>query len=402
MSLINQMLQDLDARRADTAGTMPHGEQIRAVPERRRNTHLAWWLVLALTVALAGMLAWLLLRPAPTAVVSKQEVPPRLPLKLDTDMAIGASHASASVAGAGPQVTATPPSPADTAATIQAPEIPLQPDPVKPAAPDHAAVPSAAKTPRQNPATTRNATVDATVDSTEPRSRPASPDTLKASAAAKPPMAAQPVKSSDEPMAVAVKKQYRELTPQQQAENEYRKAILLLQQGKAAEASDGLEAALRLDPRHVGARQALIGVLLDEKRTEDATRVAREGLGLDLHQPGLAMILARLQLEKGDLHPAIDTLQRTLPYAADHADFQAFLAALLQRDGKHKQAIEHYLQALQKAPQNGVWWMGLGISLQADQRPAEAREAFMRAKATSALSPELLAFVDARLGQLPR
>lgn len=397
MSLINQMLQDLDARRADTAGTMPHGEQIRAVPERRRNAHLAWWLVLALTVALAGVLAWLLLRPAPTAVASRQETPPRLPLKLDTDMAIDASHASASVTGAVQQATATPASPADTAAAAQTPDIPPQPDPVKPVAPDHAVVPPAAKTSRQNPATTHNATVD----STEHRLQPALPDTVKASATAKPLVAAQAVKSSDEPMAVTGKKQYRELTPQQQAENEYRKAILLLQQGKAAEASDGLEAALRLDPRHVGARQALIGVLLDEKRTEDATRIAREGLGLDLHQPGLAMILARLQLEKGDLHPAIETLQRTLPYAADHADYQAFLAALLQRDGKHKQAIEHYLQALQKAPQNGVWWMGLGISLQADQRLAEAREAFMRAKATSALSPELLAFVDTRLGQLP-
>jgi len=393
MSLINQMLQDLDARRADTTGTTQHGEQIRAVPERRRNPHLAWWLVLALTVALAGMLAWLLLRPAPT-VVPKQEAPPRLPLKLDTDMVIDAPAANASVIDAGPQTTATPAPPPDTTATAQVQETPSQPESVKPAVPDHVA-PRAAKTSRRNPATTRNATVD----SAESRPPPALPDTMKASVAAKPPMTARPVKSSDELMAVTGRKQYKELSPQQQAENDYRKAILMLQQGKAAEARDGLQAALRLNPQHAGARQALIGVLLDEKRTEDATRIAREGLGLDLHQPGLAMILARLQLEKGDLHPAIDTLQRTLPYADDQAEYQAFLAALLQRDGKHKQAIEHYLQALKNAPQNGIWWMGVGISLQADQRLAEAREAFMRAKAT-ALSPELLAFVDARLGQL--
>lgn len=396
MSLINQMLQDLDARRADTTGTMQHGEQIRAVPERRRNTHLAWWLVLALTVALAGMLAWLLLRPAPTAVAPKQEAPPRLPLKLDTDLVIDASPANASVTGAKPQTMAAPSSPPETAAIAQVPEIPSQPESVKPAVPDPVVVPPAAKTSTQNPATTQNATVD----SEEFRPQPALPDTVKASAAVKPPRAAPAVKSSDEPMLVTGKKQYKELTPQQQAENEYRKAILWLQQGKAAEAREGLEAALRLNPQHAGARQALIGVLLDEKRTEDAAHIARDGLGLDLHQTGLAMILARLQLEKGDLHPAIDTLQRTLPYAADQADYQAFLAALLQRDGKHKEAIEHYVQALKKAPQNGVWWMGLGISLQADQRLAEAREAFMRAKATSALSPELLAFVDARLGQL--
>ena len=394
MSLINQMLQDLDARRADPAGTTPHGEQIRAVPERSRNTHLAWWLVLALAVVLAGVLAWLLLRPAPTAVVPKQETPLRLPLKFDTDMTIDASHANVP----GSLVTGAPTSVPNT--TAQEPEIASSPDAAQPAAPEHAIAPPAAITPKQSPITTRAAAVD----STEARSASASasPDAVKAPVAAKPPVAAQPAKSSDATPVVTSHKQYKELTSQQQAENEYRKAILLLQQGKAAEASDNLEAALKLDPQHIGARQALIGILLDNKRADDAARIAREGLGLDLRQPGLAMILARLQLEKGDLHPAIDTLQRTLPYAADHADYQAFLAALLQRDDTHTQAIEHYLQALQKAPQNGVWWMGLGISLQADQRLAEAREAFTRAKAAGTLSPELLAFVDARLGQLPR
>ncbi len=398
MSLINQMLQDLDARRADTAGTTPHGAQIRAVPERRRNVQLAWWLVLVLAVVLAGLLAWLLLRPAPTVVAPKQEAPPRLPLKFDTDMAVDASRASPPTAGAGTQAMAAPTSPPNTGATVQAPEAASQPDPVQPAAPERTAVPAAAAASNQNSTPKRAANVH----STELRLPPALPDTVKASAVAKPPAAAQPAKSSNALPAMTSNKQYKELTPQQQAENEYRKAILLLQQGKAAEASDDLEAALKLDPQHIGARQALIGVLLDNKRADDAIRITREGLGLDLRQPGLAMILARLQLEKGELHPAIDTLQRTLPYAADHADYQAFLAALLQRDDKHKQAIEHYLQALQKAPQNGVWWMGLGISLQADQRLVEAREAFTRAKATSTLSPELLAFIDARLGQLPR
>jgi MSHA biogenesis protein MshN len=392
MSLINQMLQDLDARRADPAGTAPHGEQIRAVPERSRNTHLAWWLVLALAVVLAGVLAWLLLRPASTAVVPKQETPPRLPLKLDADMTIDASHANAT----GTRAMAPPTSLPDIDAA-QAPETASPPDAAQPAALERAVAPSAAIAPKQNPTTTRAAAVH----STEVKPPSALPDAVKAPVVVKPSVAARPAKSSEALPVVTSHKQYKELTPQQQAENEYRKAILLLEQEKAAEASDGLEAALRLDPQHVGARQALIGVLLDNKRVDEAVRIAREGLELDLHQPGLAMILARLQLEKGELHPAIDTLQRTLPYAADRADYQAFLAALLQRDSKHKQAIEHYLQALQKEPQNGIWLMGLGISLQADQRLAEAREAFTRAKATGALSPKLLAFVDTRLGQLP-
>jgi len=44
--------------------------------------------------------------------------------------------------------------------------------------------------------------------------------------------------------------------------------------------------------------------------------------------------------------------------------------------------------------------MGLGISLQALGRRADAREAFRRARAAGGLSNEVLAFVDQRLRQL--
>ena len=44
--------------------------------------------------------------------------------------------------------------------------------------------------------------------------------------------------------------------------------------------------------------------------------------------------------------------------------------------------------------------MGLGISLQAENRTADAHEAFARAKATNTLTPELQAFVEQKLQQL--
>jgi MSHA biogenesis protein MshN len=201
---------------------------------------------------------------------------------------------------------------------------------------------------------------------------------------------------------MALNKEVKEISPQQRAENEFRKAIPLIQQGRPAEAIAGLELALQLDPQHAAARQTLVGVLLDSKRQDEAMRRTREGLSIEPAQPGLAMILARLQVEKGELRPAIDTLQRTLPYAADRPDYLAFLAALLQRDGRNKEAAEHYVHALQRSPQNGIWWMGLGISLQADSRWDEAQEAFSRAKASKSLSPELLAFVESKLKQLQR
>ena len=79
------------------------------------------------------------------------------------------------------------------------------------------------------------------------------------------------------------------------------------------------------------------------------------------------------------------------------ADYQAFFAALLQRQNRHNEAIAHYQIVLQLAPNNAIWLMGYGISLRAVQRNAEAKDAFKRALETQTLSPELREFVQQKL-----
>lgn len=201
-------------------------------------------------------------------------------------------------------------------------------------------------------------------------------------------------------MPVKVSKQIKELTPAQRAENDYRRALTLIEQGRSKEAAGNLEQALQLDSRHAAARQTLAALMIDGKRPDEAMRVLSEGLNLDRSQPGLAMMLARLQVDRQDARAAIQTLQASLPHANERADYRAFMAALLQREARHKEAIDHYTTALTKTPNNGVWWMGLGISLQAENRLAEARDAFGRAKSSGMLSAELLAFVEQKLAQL--
>jgi MSHA biogenesis protein MshN len=46
--------------------------------------------------------------------------------------------------------------------------------------------------------------------------------------------------------------------------------------------------------------------------------------------------------------------------------------------------------------------MGLGISLQAEKRDAEALDAFRKARSSGALPPELASFVDGKIQQLSR
>ena len=144
----------------------------------------------------------------------------------------------------------------------------------------------------------------------------------------------------------------------------------------------------------------MAGLLAENKRNAEAEQVLHDGLKLNPKAAALAMHLARLQVERNALQQALDTLMTSLPYAALQADYQAFVAAVLQRLERHMDAVTHYRAALQITPNSGLWWMGLGISLQALQRTDEARDAFRRALDTRTLSGELQAFVAQRLKEL--
>lgn len=198
----------------------------------------------------------------------------------------------------------------------------------------------------------------------------------------------------------AVEKQIKPLTAQEQANNEYIKANDLVQQGRIKEALAGYETALQFEPGYEAARQAMVVLLLQNKRNADAERVLQDGLKQNIKNSGFAMLLARIQLDRNASWSALLTLQKTLPYASQQPDYQAFVAALLQRLNHHKEAVMHYQAAVELAPDSGVWWMGMGISLRALQRTEEARVAFRRALESHSLNGDLQVFVSKQLKEL--
>lgn len=364
MSLINRMLQDLDQRGSGTVAVGVSHAHIKTVPEV--GVQPAWWpalLLMAVLGAVIGGLFWG--RAAPATAKPAASVPPPIHVRhrtgtMSMSLSIDPDH-----------LTLQEKSVAASAASAPNSEVPDS------EVPDS----SAKKLPE-----TELARVKSPVGTTP----------------LKPLVAALPKQIAAAPSPGPANVNTKEVTPQQHTENIYRKAIALIDAGQLPEAIGALEQVLQQNPKHAAARQALAGLLLEGKRQDDAMRTLQEGLAIDPAQSGMAMILARLQVERGKLRPALETLQRTLPHAAEQADYQAFLAALLQREERHKEAAEHYALALRKSPQNGLWWMGYGISLQANNRLAEAQEAFTRARESTALSVELQAFVDQKLSQMRR
>lgn len=351
MSLINKMLQDLDAR--GTPDGRGDAEGIRSVPERERGLPRALLFGGAAGLTAAAIaLGWLYLKrpPVPPMLVNVASVAAPAPVPVTVPVTAPVSAAPV------PEPVAVAPAPAPFA----------PPDTNRP---------------------DEMARITGEQQKPQKTQKPAVPSVAKA------------VKT---PVNVASSEKIiegKQVTPQQRVENEYRRALGYLQDGRVAEAMTGLQQTLQLDPRHQGARETLIRLLLEAQRPDDAVRQLQLNLGLDPKQPAQAMMLARLQLDK-NAGAALDTLMRSLPYAADNGEYRAFLAAVLQRQQRYHDAAEQYELALQTAPDNSVWWMGLGIALQADNRPAQARQAYERAKGLQTLSPQLQAFVERKLVQL--
>lgn len=342
MSLINQMLQDLEKRdgAADGSGALPQGVHAAAVARTSKRSLLPWLGVLL--VAVVGMVIWLGERkPAgPEAQIAAANFP------------------------APPPLVETPPAPPasadigqNSALTAAAPATPAVAPKERPAA-------RVAEKPRAN------------APSTPPRerTRPAKPEAV----------------SKSSPLDEAAMR----------AEQRYRDALNAYSQGRTTESLAQARQALTDDPAHLGARQLLLRQLVQQRANDQARTVAREGLQVHPAQIGWASVLTRLEMERGDLGAARRVIDDTLPRAASSADFHSLAGAVAQRQGKPGDAAEFYRGALRLKPAEGRNWIGLAMALEADGHAPEAREAFRRALQTGdALSPELQALAERKLRQ---
>ncbi|TXT31160.1 MAG: hypothetical protein FD131_1233 [Rhodocyclaceae bacterium] len=363
MSLINDMLRNIEAKRPDDPARQNLQREIRSLPAAPSGA--GRWLKLLLLIGVPVLGAAVLhangqLLPllgldtvqyvAPVPAV----VPPPPP-------------ALAPTAVASPAVDAAPVAESDLRLASNLAILPLPaepvlavPDPIVPLAPTPLAKAEAVTAPA-------------------PVSSPV---------AASPAAPVGPVKIEKSPVLA---------TPRDRADAEYRKAENALAAGRSAEAVDGLKAALKQDPGYVQVRQMLLRQLLEMRKIEEAMTVLQDGLELQPAQIGWAMSLARLQLEQHDVAAADRTLAKSQVYAEASADYAAFQGHVKSRLGVNRQAVTHYQRATRLAPNEGRWWLGLGLALEADGRITEAKEAMRRSIATATLSVELSAVAEQHL-----
>lgn len=353
MSLINKMLKDLEVRK-DGAGRLerPIFQDLHSTHGERRAGRGPWIVALTLLVfGGAALYSWnrwgndlsrVTASPAPVATVA--QAPPAIP---------------------------EPPTPAvpQVQEVVPAPVVVAKP-------PQPAARPKPVKAPG---AAIAKSSVSETKLPRDERSRAAS------SAEARPGQ---------------MEKTDRPYTTEEQAENTYQQALRFNAQGNAVEAERQLKALLLSQPKHVKARELLVGIHLANGRITEAQDALAQGMAQVPAHLAFRYQLARLHLERGEEARAVSLLEEARAQGSRDPELPAFLAALYQRTGRHADAVKNYQAALAAKPQEGRWWMGLGISLEAQQDSGAARDAYRRALDTGRLTANLARYAEDRLKAL--
>jgi len=370
MSVINQMLRDLDARQASQQERDKLPGKLRNLPPARVAKSNAWWLLIVGMVA-GGALAWVfvsqlaappppLALAAPVAAVAPAPVAPA-----PAPDVVPADEATREVA----PPTAVGDMKIDTLLTRPAEEAAKVPTPPADSAPVKA-IATTTQEPRNTP-----------VPSVAPRV--VSPLVE----------AASPATSIDKKAKIGPA-----IGPvREMAEAEYRKALQSVKYGENAAAAQSLRHTLDLDPALAKARQALLAVLVNGKQWAEAQQVVQKGLELEPTQSGWALILARLQFELGNTPLAIETLEHYAAHAGTDADYQGFFAYLLQKQERPGEAAERFRAALALRPQEGRWWFGLGLALEGAGKRPEAKEAYAKAREVGNLPPDMAQVIEQRL-----
>ncbi len=375
MSVINQVLQDLEKRHAQ-GSPMPGAAAggVRAVVRsddhdggRWRTALLGVGLGLAIGVGAYAWHAGTLVLPDVRPLAPTARAPdPASPV---TPAAPAAVAAPAPVSAASPPIAAAPVLPEPAIAAPVPPVVAPVPPPVRMEA---------------------IAGADARAPASLPPSR--RPEGVKVAAAS--------AETPSVPAATTIDKRDLPPGPAARAEARFRQGALLLQQGRAREAETSFLAALVEDPGHVPSRQTLLGLYLEARRHDDAEALARDALRATPHQALFAMVLARLQAERGDAGAAVQSLQGSRDAGRTNGDYVAMLAALLQRQGRHGEAADEYQAAIGLGNARPTWFMGQGISLRELGRREDSRAAFQSALDSGGLSPELKGFVERQIAAL--
>lgn len=382
MSVINTMLKDLEKRENNFAennsvlqGLGPRPS--KPVPTETKNIYLISGLIsLGIVVSLISVIylvsPYQLVKTEPKPIVAEstqqsihaQNANTPEPIEFATNTT-NPQQRSTEITTANPATTPEPPSEPSPVMTANIEE----PKPVR-----HLAQQTTAKAPESQPPKKIKA---------ETKSKASTAQTNNIS------------EETEDNTKASISRTQRSLSNDEKSQHAYATAMTLYNQGQHQSAKNSLKEALSYYPANKQARQLLAAIHIFEQRPDIAVTVIEQGLAIDVNDMDLLRVYLQALVQIADYPKAIGVMEKHFNLTTP--EDMAYLAGLYQKNNQHLPAVKYFSQALRLIPNNSIWWMGQGISLEELGQTQQALDSYQQSITTGRLSSQLREFVLLRI-----
>ncbi|WP_163134694.1 lipopolysaccharide assembly protein LapB [Agarivorans sp. Alg241-V36] len=190
------------------------------------------------------------------------------------------------------------------------------------------------------------------------------------------------------------------LTREQQVALYTRRGFEALDKNLPDEARKEFQKALQLDHQAHEVREQLAALMFGRGELRAAVDLLEEGLQLSPTRGSFRVMLARIFVQQDNLPQAIYYLESAEPSITGNVDYYAMLAGLAQRLDKQELALTSYQKLVQHEPSRARWWLGYAIANDKLGSYQEALAAYQQAELMGQLSSNSRDFVVNRIRQL--
>ncbi len=158
-----------------------------------------------------------------------------------------------------------------------------------------------------------------------------------------------------------------------------------------------LKEALEVDPEYLPARDLMLQTLLKSAPTHELEKFIHESLALFPNHLAFVTSLARLQLQRQELAAATATLEHIDSNQSNEPAFLSLLAASYQQQKRFQNAANIYQKLTQIQPEKAENWLGLGICAENIHQRQIAIQAYRQALAKKTLNTDVVDYINQRL-----
>ena len=190
----------------------------------------------------------------------------------------------------------------------------------------------------------------------------------------------------------------RQLTSEELVEQKLAKAEKAINTNEITEAEQLFEEVLIIAPENKLARKKLAALWFGRKSYQQALNLLSQGIALDPQDGELRLLKARIHINQGQNEATYTTLKPLITF--EHEEYQVMLANIAQQLEEYESATIAYQVLIKMQPYSGRWYLGIAIVYDKTSQFSLAHKAYESALIKADLSASSAKFAKQRMQAL--